>query len=246
MKLVNTLIAALAVTAISVPLSYAKNDNLGIEPIEPRPFKSYAELAAEWWKWALGTSDINHMVNHPGNDSCAAGQPEGNVWFLGTTLGRLLDDSDPAERYCYDVPSGKFLFIPLINSFGFLAPGEPGYPEEGDDVDKKVTNSLRRLINCKEPSELSVTIDGDDVKNPNTYLVNTQDSPVFTVVVPTGGLFGDETVLKSAVAYGYHLLLHPLEPGEHEIKWNAAWTCPFGDFTENIIYSITVVDETPQ
>jgi len=66
------------------------------------------------------------------------------------------------------------------------------------------------------------------------------------VQLPEDNIFGytpeqvPELLFSPSVDQGYYLFLWPLPPGEHEIHWEAAWTCPFGGFTIDATYSLTV------
>src|SRR5262245_54265141 len=82
-----------------------------IAPIGTRPEgQTYGRWAAEWWQWALGIPAAgNPLIDTTGED-CAQRQVD-NVWFLAGSVS-----GDPVVRTC-EIPLGKSLFFPIINTF---------------------------------------------------------------------------------------------------------------------------------
>ena len=79
-----------------------------------------------------------------------------------------------------------------------------------------------------------VEIDGVAVNNPEQYL---EKSVLFDLFLPEESLFGELT-LSPCVDSGYYLLVRPLPPGAHTIKFQASSAnCGFG---QDIIYNLTV------
>jgi hypothetical protein len=203
------------------------DNNPGIAPFQSSPYgKPHSEWAAHWWQWVLATpADVNPV----GGADCSGGQ-EGNVWFLFGSF----DNAAVVKREC-TVPSGTALFFPLINAayFAFL----------NDEPETRTEEFLRAQVNCSVASVLEATIDGVPVRNPFQYF---EESPLFDVQLPEDNIFGytpeqvPELLFSPSVDQGYYLFLWPLPPGEHEIHWEAAWTCPFGGFTIDATYSLTV------
>jgi hypothetical protein len=222
-------VASQAKEAASQGPAVAAQGNPEIAPINAKitTVKSYAELGAEWWQWALGTPVSTHPLL--GNGPCTVGQ-RGHVWFLGGTFGL----NAPVERTC-TVPNGTALFFPLINAFygAFL----------NDPPETRTEEYMRAQVACEVPTVLKAEIDGVAVKNPFQYF---EMSPLFDVQLPEDNVFGagpdviPELLLSPSVDQGYYLFLNPLSPGSHTIHWEAAWVCPFGSFTENVTYTLTV------
>ena len=234
--------------AISAPSVSACDCNAQISPIKSHTFgHSYREWAAKWWQWALGTpARINPLFDATG-EFCDAGQ-KGPVWFLASTLGYSGGEYGPVERDC-TVPFGKSLFFPIINAgyFAFL----------NDDPEYRTEEFVRSMVDCTTPSLLNVTIDGVPVKKPYRYF---EESPLFDVQLPEENIFGarpypdtepdpdtgphwtyiPELLLSPSVDEGYYLFVWPLSPGAHKIHWKTAWSCPFGDFSEDITYNLDV------
>ncbi len=215
------------VDAISPSLLGAGAANPGVAPIQSHPQgKTYNEWAVEWWQWVLGTpADVNPVL---GAD-CSGGQ-RGHVWFLFGSF----DNPAVVERAC-TVPSGTSLFFPLINAgyFAFL----------NDPPATRTEEYLRAQVNCSAPSRLEATIDGVAVNNPVQYF---EQSPLFDVQLPVDNIFGytpeqvPDLLFSPSVDEGYYLFLQPLPPGTHQIHWKASWTCPFGPFSIDATYSLTV------
>ena len=215
--------------AIAPDLAWAGSNNPRIAPIQSHPHgNTYGEWAAEWWQWALETpASVNPVLDMTG-EFCAEGQ-RGHVWFLAGTFGY-----GEVEREC-TVPSGTSLFFPLINSFygAFL----------NDSPETRTEEYIRQEVHCETPTELVAEIDGVEVKNPFQYV---EQSPLFDVQLPEDNIFGvDESLvpqllLSPSVDEGFYLFLPPLPPGEHVIHWSASWSCPYGDFTEDATYNLTV------
>jgi len=87
---------------------------------QSRPFgKSYGDWGAEWWKWALSIpTPLNPMADPTGAN--AAQSQSGPVWFLAGTFCADFPVGPgctfaAANRTC-DVPAGKALFFPILNS----------------------------------------------------------------------------------------------------------------------------------
>ena len=206
--------------------------NPGIALIQSHPHgKSYAEWAASWWKWALGTpANVHPLINKGG---CEVDQA-GGVWFLA---GNPFS-TDPINRAC-TVVVGTALFFPVINLIygAFL----------NDPLDTRTEAFLRAQVSC-EPATITASIDGVAVKVPTQYF---ETSPLFDVQLPADNLFGlgpdviPQLLLSPSVGSGYYLFLRPLEPGVHEIHWNAAQTYPSGPLSQDVTYTFTVARSVP-
>ncbi len=205
--------------------TYAWDEQPRILPMQEKHHgHTYGEWAAKWWQWAIGTPAATNPIIDTTGEFCASDQ-KGPVWFLATTLGW----SPGVVREC-DVPLGKSLFFPVINSSYFAFPNDPPMTEA----------ELRAVADCRIPTELSVEIDGVPVKNLYQYF---EHSPVFEVSMPAGDIFGLGPMLFSpSVDQGYYLLIEPLDRGAHSIHWKASWLCPFqaDPFTEEVTYNLSV------
>jgi hypothetical protein len=157
-----------------------------------------------------------------------------SVWFLAGSFG-----TDPVVRTC-EVPAGKSLFFPLINSFygAFL----------NDPPDTRTEEFVRAEASCTEAAEISVSIDRFNVPQPTRFFTGASGSlsPRFNVQLPPGHVFGvdesivPELVLSPSSEQGYYLFVRPLSPGEHVIHWVASG-CSSPGFTQDITYRLTVI-----
>ena len=179
---------------------------------------SYAQWSARWWQWSYSLPTTHHPLFDTAG--CDAGQ-SGKVWFLGGTFTLFQQGNDvvgQAERTC-DVPAGKALFFPILNSEwdNVCPPVDP--PLKVPQLRKSAADSLAQA------QGLAATIDGHEV----VHLVNFRvQSPRFAVKIP------DDNVWKSfgrpcdtikagryapVVADGWYLLVRPLSHGSHTIHF---------------------------
>jgi hypothetical protein len=84
---------------------------------------------------------------------------------------------------------------------------------------------------------LTVTVDGKPVKSSSIVRA---DSPLFTLEVPIGSIFGPRVHPgeHQAVATGLWVTLPSLPEGEHTI--HVEWSAPSVNFKQNTTYQLTV------
>src|SRR5687768_16131991 len=210
-RLLLLTVLVIVLVGLSVPAATAKDRDDSprpqIAPIKTRPEgQTYGRWAAEWWQWALGVPAAVNPLTDTTGEHCAQRQVD-KVWFLaGSSM------TDPVVRAC-EVPAGKSLFFPLINTFYGAALNDP--PED------RTEEFLREAGSCTEPAEISVEIDGFKLPQPTRFFTGASgsQSPFFNVQLPPGNLFGvDETtipelVLSPSAEQGYYLFVRPLHPG---------------------------------
>jgi hypothetical protein len=220
-----------------VPSGEMSAGGIHIAPPGSRPYgKSYGQWAAAWWVWALEIpAGRNPLLDKTGED-CAVHQ-RGPVWFLAG-----VSPSGEAERRC-SVPGGKALLFPIINVVWHTGPGEEGYgTAPGDPGWPALRAKLRAILKCvKSPTRLALEIDGRAVPDPRRYY---EQSVFFEAVLPAHPLpspgYPGGTRLIPQLDAGFFVLIEPLPPGRHTIKWAATSTgCGF-TFGENITYHLTV------
>ncbi len=203
------------------------NPNPGIAPIQSSPHgKTYSAWAADWWKWALETEASENPLIDLTGENCGVNQSD-SVWFLaGSLVG-------PVTREC-TVPSGRPLFFPLINAFygAFL----------NDPPATRIPEFIRAQVTCIEDAVFPlVEIDGVAVANPEQYL---EKSVIFHVQLPENNIFGvganviPDLRLSPSADEGFYLVVPPLTPGDHTIKWQAS-SADCGS-SQNITYNLTV------
>jgi hypothetical protein len=207
--------------------------------------KTYADLGAEWWQWALQAPAADSPLLDTTGEKCSVGQ-QGPVWFLAGTLA----SGQATARFC-EVPDGKALFFPLINNvwLGFLS--DPPEQRSAGFVRQAAENA------CDSASvrDLSVKIDGRTLSRPERFLTTGEQSPVFQIQLPTDNILGataddvPRLLLSPSAHKGYYLYLHPLHLGAHTIEWTATWDCTFGGvqsaFSEIVKYNLKVLPGVP-
>lgn len=199
-----TLAATLGVLALGTPsLLAGGKPNPGIAPINSKPNgKSYSQWAADWWQWVFSIpADANPLLDSTG-ENADIGQA-GSVWFLAGNFG-----GETVREVT--VPASKALFFPIFNQPWVQYPEDPPFtiPE------------LRAILRpAMDGAIMTCEIDGRAVRNLASYR---EESAVFTTTVPDGNLLGLAAGdYAPCVDNGYYLMLNPLRPGRHTIRFTA-------------------------
>jgi hypothetical protein len=151
------------------------------------------------------------------------------VWFLAGTLS-----GGPVTRTCA-VPTGTFLFFPIVNSVygAFLT----------DPDDTRTEAFVRAQTECVVGAEVHAEVDGVPVNDPAQYL---ERSSLFITHFPADNVFGvtpadvPGMTLDPTVDTGYYLYLNPLPPGTHTLHFSSApgtGTCVLG---QDVTYTLNV------
>jgi hypothetical protein len=192
------------------------------EPSRKYKGLDYGEWNAEWWKWAFSMP----IDKHPLFDTADASEgQEGNVWFIGS--GFIGGDVDRSII----IPSGTRLFIPLFNYEASTIEGNG----EGAELIANVESVM------KDVKDLYAEIDGSSIVIDESFRA---PSGLFEFgplpdnnVLQFFGVDAPEGATSEAAADGYYMMLNPLPPGDHKIKWSSNW----GDvFTQNVEYEVLV------
>ncbi len=231
--------AFIMVLAANVPMALA--DTPRVAPVDTvNHGQGYGQWAADWWQWAFGVpGPVNPLLDTTG-EHCQQRQVD-DVWFLG---GALLS-ADPVVRTC-EIPYGKSLFFPLINtSYGAFL---------NDPPETTTEEFVREASKCAIPvSSLSLIVDGFAVPRLDKFFTGEGGnlSPITSVQMPPNGvlefLFGlDETIVPELVLHpfaeeGYYVFLKPLSPGDHIIQWFAEGCFP--GFSQDVTYYVTVTTD---
>ena len=223
------MLAALLVLAVPAAARAA-------EPVVVPPTgTTYNDLAVAWWQYALGQPKATNPLLDPIGANCTKGQ-SGPVFFLTGTAG-----SGTVTRTACTVPAGQELFFPLVNAFDVHVPGD------GLDTPELVYQDFQSF--GFRADTLSASIDGVAVGNldPATTPYRACAAPVagctpssFSLTFPKHNLFGlPAGTYAPAVQDGYYLLLNPLEPGRHTIKFGGTGNFG-GPFSQDITYRLLV------
>jgi hypothetical protein len=182
--------SAIAQDAAVAPLA-AKDPVAGV---------SQPELTKRWWQWAGSFEGSESPVSDRTGARCKAGQ-EGPIWFLAGVFG-----SDPAQRLCH-VPSGKFLFFPVINYI--VMPTSQGSLSCSEAI-----KSAREITDA--PSKLFAELDGKSIEGLAQHRVA---SPAcFNVGEKAAG----QPMISPSASNGYWLALPPLAKGRHKLHFGGA------------------------
>lgn len=226
--------ALLAVAALTAAVLAAPTAAAAVNPLPPAG-RTYERLAVDWWQYALGQPAATNPLQDTTGEHCATGQ-SGPVFFLVGALG-----SASVTRECTIRP-GRRLFFPLLNAFDVHVPGD------GLDTPELVYQDF--LSFGFSADTLFATVDGHPIGNlvPATTPYRACAAPTpgcfpesFSITFPQDNLFGlDAGVYEPAVQDGYYLLLPPLPPGEHTIRFGGTGTFAGSPISQDITYHLVV------
>lgn len=219
-----------AETAAAAPTIVPANQNvLGMTP---------GDWSAAWWQYVLQIpADLNPATDTSGVN-CGVDQAAGPAFFL---TGNFTSNAT-VTRIC-QVPAGKFLVIPIINTECSSLEAPPYYGGN----EKTLRACAAASADFFTPASLVLTI--DDVNVPNLQAFRVQ-SPVFDFHMPANNVLGLKSGKKIgtsgtagvAVSDGYWVITEPLAVGEYTIRFAGSATGPFpGGFALDVTYIIKVV-----
>jgi len=187
--------------------------------------QSPEQLSASWWQWAMAAPQDRNPVRDRAGTHCAVGQ-RGEAWFLAGGFG-----SSKIRRTC-TVPAGKRLFFPVINMVYWPAQEGTGYTCE----------QARRsaALNNDNAIELFVELDGKSLPDPKRYRVTT--AKCFDIYARARERAPAPDGFPSA-SDGYWVLLDPLPPGKHELKFGGRYnreSGAYGRMVQDIEYELEV------
>ena len=215
-----------------LPLAHATNEatiSSQVFPPDSKPFGlTYGEWSAKWWQWALSIpKEKSPFIDETGKN-CGEGQNDPNVFFLAGTLG------GPAKRTC-TITSDKAIFFPIINIEADLL----------HTPETKTVEELKKFTKGDQDSvtHLSAEIDGLKLTDLDRYRVQ---SPVFNLTYPANNIYGVNSGIPTiAMSDGTWIMLKPLSPGEHDVRFTGVLvdftvTTP-ENFVTDITYNLTVL-----
>jgi hypothetical protein len=226
--------------ALALPAGAAAHPGQGRQAhVVPPIGKLYDHLSVAWWQYVLAQPAATNPLLDTTGAGCRTAQ-SGPVFFLVGAGG----SAQLKRREC-TVPAGKFLFFPLVNAFDVHTPGD------GLDTPALVWNDLN-VTQAYRVDSLHASVDGVPVRrlDPATSPYRACAGPeagcarAFSLTLPEGNLFGiDAGVYSPAVADGFYLLLAPLRPGRHTIRFGGAGNFggPDAPFSQDITYELRVV-----
>ena len=195
----------------------------GVFPPHAKPFgHSYGEWSARWWQQALAL----HASQHPndfdaGEVPCNLGTRE-VAFLVGTTGGTV-------RRAC-TIRQGQAVLFPLIN-------GECSEIEGAGSTEAELRACAVAQANAF--ARLRASVDGRELEGLSRFRF---ESPLFRFQSVSDNPFGVPATAPGessiAVADGYWVMLHPLGPGMHRIRFRGA--APDFEFKTKAIYRLRV------
>ena len=164
--------------------------------------KTIAEWGALWWKWAF---DNPQVLGDLDGTYSALGDVGGPVFFAQGSGGE-------AVRANVIVPGGQYILLPVATYVWTFFDPCAALACARQIVNRNFINGI---------TSVSVTVDGEDVRNMQAHLVRVDNSnPSFTVDAGPIDEDGYGGILP-AVQGGYWLMLEPLPPGMHRVSMSA-------------------------
>jgi hypothetical protein len=177
-------------------------DVLSNQEVRRRTGKTIAEWGARWWKWAYDNPQVLGDVD---GTYAALGNVGGPVFFAEGSGG------DPF-RASVTVPGGQYILLPVATYLWTFFDPCAEFACAQQIVNHNFIDGI---------TSVSVTIDGERVRNLRAHLVRVEDgSAPFTVDAGPIGEDGYGGILP-AVQGGYWLMLAPLRAGEHRVSYSA-------------------------
>ena len=186
--------------------------------------KALGDHGAAWWQWSFSMPLDDSPVRDLTGEKCAKGQ-QGEVWFLAGTYG-----SDQVKRSC-TIPAGRYIFFPIINMAFWPQPNEP---ISCADVQEGAA------MNNDNMAFAEIEIDGVRVASPWSH--REISSKCFDIFARVPKDVGPPPGFPAA-SDGFWIMLKPLPPGTHTIKYRARYNRPggaYGTMSQNVFYDITV------
>ena len=180
----------------------------------PNRGNQYPDLAAKWWQWAFSFPAADIPFANTGGPVDVSAHQTGHVWFLaGANLG-------PATRSA-TVPTGVQLFFPMANFVNDYPCPDPTFqPMPGESLEHFLVRTGVPYLQYM--TDLFASVDGVQLRGLDAYLAI---SPIFTFTAdPALAQTFDPCIIGTAqpgVSMGYWLLLTPLPPGDHVVRFGS-------------------------
>ena len=182
--------------------------NPGVYLPSSTPFgKTYGEWSAAWWQWVLAIPRADNPILDLTGAKAAIGQA-GPVWFLAG------GPADGTERTC-TVPADKAILFPIWNGFGEIP------------IDGTTKTALGAALKTYTDyiTALAVTVDTRSLQGLAYYRFR---SPLFeyTMPDPPDAYWDIYAGTHQGMSEGYWIMLEPLVPGEHTIRFYCKFVMP--------------------
>jgi len=171
---------------------YLVLDDITVYPCDSKPYgRSYIQWSTLWWQWLLSipkrTSPAIDFTGQYGS----LNQSDPNVFFLCQTFEN--PDSMPIRKIV--VPSGKAIFMPIINWISVT-------PDDGIN-DMELQDTAKRKIDTVFVQELQISVDHRRIGGFQDYRVS---SFPFEVCLPDDNLLNLKKGPTRCVSDGYWIL----------------------------------------
>lgn len=187
---------------LSSQLVLADEINPGLYAPNSSPYgTSFDKWTTKWWQWFIGIPNSQQPFPDTTGEKCGIKQA-GPVWYLVGAAGKV-------ERNCI-IPSDKAILFPILNT-------ECSYSETPT---LKTEQDLRKCaVESNKDAVLKASLDNHEIKNIDNYRVT---SSPFNVTYPSDPVFPTNSNFSQAVSDGWFIMLEPLKPGTHELKFSAS------------------------
>lgn len=183
------------------------------------------EYTAQWWQTALEVPFSQSPLTDP-----MAAEDVGAVTFL---YGPSSPDPVISVNRSVTIQD-DFILFPVLNGFFAITSTDPPGTTVAD---------AREVLagGIDEIQSLFATIDGVSVPM-SELLLHREQSPVFTLDLPEGNLFGiPPEFVDETVSDGYWLMLEPLGPGEHTLSFGGQFGPTFNNQELRVDYAVSVI-----
>ena len=188
--------------------------------IVPRHLKvqgaSYDDWAKAYWGWLYGRERNRNPVQDLTGQYCADGQ-SGPVWMLagGDAAARI-------ERSCR-TPRGRYLLLPLVVQSASA---------------NKSPADCEKLIKSRMPQDAANAVDKAFVVLDGLRMEGLNDYRIYSTSCTTISSATGSPLASNAVIYGMWVMLRPLPPGDHVIRFGGE--LPALGLTREVTYRIRV------
>ncbi len=181
---------------------FADELNPGLYSADSNPYgTSFPVWTTKWWQWFIGIPNSQQPFPDTTGEKCNTNQA-GPVWYLVGSAGNV-------ERNC-SIPSSKAILFPILNT-------ECSYSESPS---LKNEAELRKCaVDSNKDAILSASLDNREIKDIDKYKIT---SGLFNVSYPSDPVFPTNSNFSQAVSDGWFIMLEPLKPGQHELKFSAS------------------------
>jgi hypothetical protein len=179
--------------------------------------ETLAQWTQQWFTWAWNQTPANQNPLLDPTGGFAGVDNNRPVFFIaGTTSPTFANVATSADR-TFNVPAGKPLLIPMLNTFDTL---------DSEATEGGIMEDFRTSV-----TSLFATIDGVSIANPESDLVNTDffsmgpfqpDSLIANLAMQAGVSIPEGTELDPTLGSGYWLMVSELSPGEHTLTFGGA------------------------